>query len=258
MSNSLKLSYSDVYKSVSAYLGLGTSPAGDDLTKVKDIVSRAYRRFLMPIDTSSGTVYRWSFLNRTATMSTVSGTSVYDLPEGFGGFSMPFKFTTPMSYNPVEKPIEFIYQQRTSTTATGYPLYYALQTGDYDQITGQRYKVDFWPTPNGVYNYYYTYIFTPPKLINDDDLFVGDELSSEIMLELAMAVAELQEKDGISNKVTGLHSTEANALLQAAIGRDKRATQTGNLGSMNIATYEKFSEDVIIKDENGNQILPAL
>ena len=51
----LTLSYKDVYDKVGEFLGLvpsGTTPTGQDLTDVKDIVARGLRQFIYPLDMS--------------------------------------------------------------------------------------------------------------------------------------------------------------------------------------------------------------
>jgi hypothetical protein len=226
---SLRLTYTDVYTKVSETLGTGSSPGTADLATAKGIALRAYRRWLMPIDASTGKAYQWSFLRQTTTLSTVSGTDTYKLPTGFSSLEVSFKHTTPQSTNPIQKPLDFIYDQKSATTGNSDPLYYAIKTGDYNKKTGQELSVIFNPTPNGVFTYYYTYILTPPAPVDSTDIFIGSELGSEAILELALAVAETQE-DG----VLGVHSKLAEGMVQALIGADKQTAYSGNIGSMNI------------------------
>lgn len=228
----LNLTYKQVWVKISEYLGMGSSPTGDDLTKVKDLAIRGYKKFLNPIDLSNGLTYKWSFLNRTSTMSTQTSVDTYKLPVGFSGFVLPFTCISPLSWNPTEKPLEFIYLQKSMTTGEGYPRYFAVKTGDYDTIASQQNEVIFSPTPSSVINYYYTYIFTPPPPVEDDDVFIGNELMSEVILQCALATAELYENDGITGESTGLHAKESEKLLQAAIGSDKLQSQVSNLGQM--------------------------
>jgi hypothetical protein len=54
MSSDLQLTFSDIYTKVSEFLGLGSSPTGTDLTKVKDLTYRGYRRFLLPKNVRNG------------------------------------------------------------------------------------------------------------------------------------------------------------------------------------------------------------
>jgi hypothetical protein len=251
----LKLSFKNVYDKVCDYLGQ-PSPDADQITNAKEIVLRAYRRFLMPMDTSNGKVYRWSFLERTTTLSVITGVDTYKLPTGFSGFVLPFTHTQPVSYNPIQKPLSFIYSQKSQVTGNGYPRWYALKNSEYEAISGQVDEVIFFPIPSTNLTYYFTYILTPQPPINDDDYFIGNDFISEIILEGALAVAENFENDGISGEVQGLHATEYNSLLQQAIGEDKRSSQIGNIGQM----YNgKFNFDYIRSStiyQNSSQIIP--
>ncbi|MCJ7828709.1 MAG: hypothetical protein MUP81_03090, partial [Dehalococcoidia bacterium] len=166
-------------------------------------------------------------MHRTTTLSVEANKDTYKLPLGFSSLVIPFTFITPLSYNPEQKPLSFIYLQKSITTGSGYPRYFALKTGAYNPIVGQQDEVVFNPTPSGTWSYYYTYVHTPPPLVNDDDVFVGDDFASECILETCLAVAQSQEDDTV-----GHHAQEAERLIQAAIGEDSRNYMTPNLGSM--------------------------
>jgi len=253
-SSPLKLTYKDVWTKVSEFLGLGSQPTGDDLKKVKDITLRGYRKFLMPLDLSKNPAetYRWFFLQKTTTLSIVAGQEVYKLPIGFSSLVCPFTHITPLSYNPIQRPLAFIYLQKSQTTGTGYPRYFALKTSEYDPITGQAdNEVIFFPTPSNNFDYYYTYNSIPPAPVNDDDVFVGDGLASECILECALAVAELQEDETI-----GIHHRAAEVLLQQCIGEDKKQGMVGNLGTMNLRKGEGYIRSATIYDKNYVQIIP--
>jgi hypothetical protein len=232
MSSNLKLTFKDVYTKVGEYLGIPNLTDAGDITKCKDLVYRGYRRFLMPIDTSTNRTYRWAFLNRTTTLSTRVGVDTYKLPIGFSAMVTPFTHTVPVSYNPTQKPLDFILLQKSLATGQGYPRYFAIKTGDYDALTGQTDEVLFYPVPSCTCNYYYTYVLTPPAPIEDDDVFIGCELASEIVLQCALAAAETFEKDGMTGQIAGLHEQQATKMIQAEIGEDKRQSQVGNIGQI--------------------------
>lgn len=256
--SSLKLSYKDCWVKVSQFLGLGSTPTGDDLTKVKEITLRGYRKFLIPTDASNGRTYRWYFLHRTTTLSTEAGKDTYKLPLGFSSLIAPFTHTVPVSYNPIQKSLAFIYELKSQTTGQGYPRYFAFKSGDYDALTGQQDSVIFQPTPSATLNYYYTFVFTPPQPVNDDDVFVGDDYASECILECSLAVAEAQEDEKL-----GIHTQLAESLIQAAISEDKRNYLVPNLGSMNVGAIDGFIRSATIYEatgaayeRSGEQILP--
>lgn len=257
----LKLSYQDVYSKIGEYLGIGSAPSGTDLIEVQNITKRGYRRFLMPIDLSNGIVYRWKFLERTTTLSLQADEDTYKLPMGFSSFvnpDMPFTHITPTGWNPVQRPLSFIYERKSQTTGTGYPRYFALQTGDYDTINGQQYAVVFEPVPSTTINYYYTFIFTPPALVNANDVFIGDDLASEAILECCLAVAENNKYDSPEQRNPEIHAKEAEKLVQSLIGADKQASLVPNLGQITNGARFDYVRNAVIYDSNGNQVLPEL
>lgn len=258
--SSLKLTYSDVYLAVAKYLGIQGTPTGSDLTTVQDRTKRGYRRFLMPIDSSNGKMHQWKFLEKTTTMSVQSDTDTYNLPKGFSSFVTGFTYTTPTAANPVQKSLGFILQRKSqfSSGSTGYPRFFAIQNGDYDTINGQLYKVVFHPTPSANLDYYYTYVFTPPALVEDNDVFVGDALASDAILESCLAVAEFMKYDSPNASNPGVHAAEAERLTQALIGKDKRDGLVTNLGKITNEPSMSYTYSSVVLNQDGNQILPEL
>ncbi len=256
---SLKLTYSDVWGKLGEYLGITSSPSGSDLTKVKDLTKRGYRKFLMPIDMSNGTVYRWKFLEKTTTLSLQSDVEEYDLPIGFSSFAnpdMPFAHTTNVSWNPVQRSVSYIYERKSQLTTSGYPQYFALKTGDFDSINGQGYRVIFQPTPSTTINYYYTYLFMPPAPEEDDDVFIGDDLTSEAILECCLAVAENNKYDSPNARNPEIHAKEAERLVQAMIGKDKQDRLVPDMGMITDGKVSSHVRSATVFNSSGTQILP--
>lgn len=246
----LRLNFEDAYSEIGKYLGQQTLSAADTII-CKDIVKRGYRQFLCPLDLSTGKLHCWKFLEKTTTLSTTADEDTYKLPVGFSSFEKPFTYTTPISINPTQMSLTLIYEKKSKQTGSGYPRYFALKTGDYDEINGQRWEVVFWPPPNGTYNYYYTYTYTPPAPVNDDDIFVGGELASEAILECCLSVAEIRKTDK-----EGVHTKRADRLVQQLIGMDKRASLTPYLGQMADGGAIDYVRSSVIYDSEGTQVLP--
>lgn len=252
----LDLTYLEIYTAVSNYLGLGnpTTKAAELIT-VKNIVKRGYRKFLMPVDASTGSKntapkpFRWSFLRQTTTLSTVAGQETYILPSGYNGMVIPLKHQTDETFNPVEVPLAVIYQRKSESTSDSYPLYFAIKEGDFSKAIGRVRELMFFPIPGLVYDYYYTYWFMPEAPVEDEDLFVGPVGGSEAILECCLAVAELQEKDQL-----GVHNTEANILVQQLIGDDKLGSLVGNIGGMASGSRPRRSARIF---SDSTQIIPA-
>jgi len=64
----LGLTFADLYKEVSNFLGLGLSPAEADLDLAKKYANDGYRLFLMGVDPRTQRAYPWSFLAPAASL----------------------------------------------------------------------------------------------------------------------------------------------------------------------------------------------
>lgn len=256
----LDLTFLDVYTAVSNYLGMGNpTTVTAELDKVKKIVKRGYRKFLMPLDmstvikvgrtTTTAKPYRWAFLRQTSTLATVVNQEEYDLPAEYNGMIISFRHTTDDTYNPVEVPLEVIYQKKSESTNQSYPLYFAIKEGTFDKVVGRRRTVMFWPIPDQVYNFFYTYRSIPLAPVEDNDFFVGPVGSSEAILETCLGVAELQEND-----IIGVHNQEADRLTQQLIGDDKLSSLIGNIGGMTKDGRPRRSSKIFFDNA---QIIPA-
>lgn len=213
----LQLQFSEVYIKVSEFLGWGSNPAGADLTNAKNVVHRGYRRFLRPVDLRYGKKHVWSFLEKHTVLNTKSGEWVYNLPSDFHSLRSPFKHEKDSGYPPMQpRALADLQQMRSGVDSMSYPYFYALKTGLYVKEIGSTYEVAFFETPNENYRLNYSYIFKPPKLENDTDVFVGGDLASEAILEQCLAVAE-HEYD----EIIGTHTQAASKITQDLIVNDE-------------------------------------
>lgn len=244
----MTLTFSDVYTDVAEYLGLGSSPTGTDLTKVKDIVYRAYRRFLMPRD-ANGRRYVWTFLKPSYTLTTKSGEWKYLLPETFRAMIHGFRHTTENAHPSINSTSQRrILQLRNVSEHSSYPYYYAIRPTYPNNTTGTNWEVIFYPTPDTTYHLEYTILIHPKKPTNDSDLFVGGPLASEVILQGALAVAEHQEDEtyGVQNQ---LYMTA----LEDLINEDKAlsAESVGYLWGMGMPHgYRNEYNDITIYGED--------
>ena len=213
----LQLQFSEVYSKVSDFLGWGSSPTGTDLTNAKNVVHRGYRRFLRPVDMRYGKKHVWSFLEKHTVLNTKSGEWIYNLPPDFHSMRSPFKHEKDSGYPElIPRTIAHLQQMRSGVESISYPYFYALKSGPYVKEIGSTHEVAFFETPNTNYRLQYSYIFKPPKLESDTDVFVGGDLASEVVLEHCLAVAE-QEYD----EVIGIHTQLASSITQELIVNDE-------------------------------------
>lgn len=212
----LRLSFEDVNKKVSEFLGLGSSPAGTTLTNMENLTYRGYRRFLTPFDLESKSIYLWSFLKKKATLITEDGKADYLLPSDFVTLVSGFKFNAGEDkQNPERIESTKLAGLRSTSSAEALPEYYSIITGAYDKAIGQRYEVWFYKTPDTAYTYNYRYIFEPDKPFVTTDVFVGSILTDEVILQCAIAAAELQE-----DETAGVQEAKAAMMLSALIKYD--------------------------------------
>ena len=214
---SMKWVFSDVYSSVSEFLGLGSSPTGTDLTKVKNLTYRGYLRFLSPQDAATGMPYVWTFMRQNFVLITESGKWEYELPSDFKQFYGDPKLSAGEQYqNPAMRQLDQVYSMRTNDDTTGYPRYFAVRAGKYTKDLGQRYEIVFWPTPDSGYQYNMQYVIEPPKVENDSDYFIGGAEASECILCCALAAAELQE-----DEIIGTQEQNAARMIGQLLSADK-------------------------------------
>lgn len=213
----LQLTYEDVYKKVSEYIGWGSSPTGTNLTNTKAVVTRGYTRFLRPINIQTSRKHTWSFLVKHTVLNTKNDEWIYNLPTDFHSVYSVFTHEKDSGYPPMQSiTIAKINQMRAGVDSTNFPHFYSIRTGPYVKEIGTSYEVAFFETPNANYRLNYSYLIRPPKLIETTDLFVGGDFASEVILEHCLAVAE-QEYD----EVLGTHTQLAQQLTQQLIVNDE-------------------------------------
>lgn len=216
MSSDLQLDFGTIYKQVSDFLATGTSPTGAALTKAKNLTYRGYRRFLMPLNLRSGRSHIWSFLRQTGSISLQSGVWEYELPSDFDSFWYAPTYAKDTLYpNPQPTSMSSIIGMRSSNSFNSYPAFWSLNTEKYTVESGTQYALVLYPTPNSAMELVYGYMIEPDKPTDDSHYFIGGALASEVILECALAEAELQEDDKI-----GEHGKRAVDLLQTMVERD--------------------------------------
>jgi hypothetical protein len=216
----LDLTFADIYNQVSDFLGLGTSPSGTNLTKVKNIIYRAYRQFLFPLHPITKRKHTWSFLKKSFHLVTKAGIWKYQLPNdfdemiGFPQYGDAEPYSELIKVNP-----DMILSKRAVASVSSFPTEYALYPVSQDAEIGTTWEIWLWPEPNGSNNLIFTYLVNPPKPENTADLILGGTRAGEVLLEMAYAVAEAQEE----NKI-GIHAQIASEMLTAMILADVTGT----------------------------------
>jgi len=220
---SMRWVFSDIYTAVSEFLGLGSTPTGANLTKVKNLTYRGYLRFLSPVDPLTGGRYIWSFLKQFGVLTTIAGEWEYELPADFKSFYGDPKLEAGEQHqNPAMRQVDQILSMRTNDDTTGYPRYFAIRAGKYRKDTGQVYEIIFWPAADAVYRYQYQYVIEPPKVEDDTDYFIGTAEASEVIMACCLAAAELQE-----DEIIGAREQDAARLIAQLMASDKGNSTSG-------------------------------
>lgn len=228
----LTLTYSDLYTKVSNSLGMtatGTAPTGTNLTTCKDIVARAYRQFLYPIDRQTGKLHNWSFVKQLHVIQTSVGKWKYELPVDFSDFITEPVFDDDVLYRELRRLApEQILKNRSVSTTTMYPTHYALAPFVYDAAIGTMYELWLDAAPDAVYSMKFYYRIDPLKPANDSDLLVGGIKAVEAILETCLAIGEKEVEEQ-----PGIHTAESTRLIQELIQADVADTSDylGNLAT---------------------------
>lgn len=218
--SSLSIGYPELRREIGRFLGIGRDPAGwtaDQVTDVEDILKAGLRQFYFPQE--AGDSHRWSFLYPVTTLTTVSGTQTYNLPDDYGAIQgrMTFPANSGICYRPIqivsEEMIREYAQRDTNNTR---PRCAAIRPKPFDGTSGQRWQILFWPVPDAAYTLSYRYQANPAQLSTDAPYPLGGMKHAETIIESCLSVAESRMNDEL-----GIHSANYQRLLLASIQQDR-------------------------------------
>ena len=155
------LSYWEMIQRVGDFMGVGRSPSGDGLARVREVIEDGYERFLYPVISEGDRVpHRWTFLAPLATFDLVIAQWEYDAPSDFGYFIS--KPTYPASSGVLPLHIDVIgelaiRERRALGDSSGDPTVIAVVPKAFTRSTGQRFGFQVWPTPATGYTLTYRY-----------------------------------------------------------------------------------------------------
>ena len=229
----LKVTHEELYKKVSYFLGWGEDPVDKRLRTVKEIVQRAYRNYLYPVDQRSGDLHSWSFLKPLHSLTITPTNWKYVLPENFGSMASHPIYGDDDNYSTLRKVSpEQILEMRSGGVETSSPMYYALNVMSYDEAVGTRYEMWLYPSPGQSYGLRFFYKVDPDAPSTTGALLVGGVKGIEALIESCLAVAETQE-DG----KFGVHFNLAKSLIQELIRIDGGNDNNLIIGSLITGTY---------------------
>lgn len=221
-------SFADLYQDVQEYQGVGRTNS-DPIATAKRRVNDAYRKFIQAFD--------WIFLKPFKVLTLQADVEIYELPDNFQGFEMPFKYPSDLIGYPMnEKPIEYIMNLKGQAgSSTGRPYYFALRPTVYNEQEGTRWEVIFYPKPDDTYQLTYRYKIAVDELVNDDDIAAGQPLHSATLRAFCLAEVELFDDEGSrqhwKRELYGEPYLRRKGLLDKSIELDRRF-HPRNIGKM--------------------------
>jgi len=237
--------YKELYDAAGSFLGFNSPLAGNNLTKAKLLVARGYQRAVGFTD--------WSFLTKKGTVTTVSGTHIYPLPDGFvhvvNGRIMYALDTQNQDIR--ERSYAQIMSMRAGSVPTMYPLYFAVSPSDYAVTTGTRYQLILHSVPTAVYKLNYRYKFDPPSLVYETDKHVGDASFSIAVLQCVFAAIEADSEKNSSKQET----LAVQRLVEAKVNDSDKVPDTLGYNGSGVETTPRYRRDLSYYDENGNDLL---
>jgi len=227
----LRLTVNDLILRVSDFLGYtdNTVPTGTDLTTVKDIVARGYRRFLYPVDLRTGQAYDWTFLRDLYTVVSENGKWQYQMPENFAEIvTRPVYGEDEYKLALEKRTPQQILDMRSSGSFSSFPYFYAVVPTGTNNLTGQYDEMWLYPTPGSTsYEFKFFIRIDPLKPDVTTEFLVGGVRACEAILESCLAAAEQQDDDKLD-----IHTQLADRLVQELIASDSSRDEDTTIGNL--------------------------
>lgn len=172
--------------------------------------------------------HQWSFFRPRDSITTTAGTAAYSLPAACEAILGDMKYAAGESdyYPPVkQRHISQIYRWLQDDDEQNRPLYFGVETIEFDPIDGSLRQAVFYPTPDAAY-VLTTRMQLRPTMIDETNQYpVGGEVLSQLITEACLAAAERnydeQEKG---------HTKRFQELLPLCIMTDQELTSPTSLG----------------------------
>lgn len=230
--DSLAVSYEDLKKSVSRFLGYDPASLSDrQASEVDDIIQSGIRNFYYPpalngVDAN----FEWSFIRQDGTVMTADGVSVYELPNGFGRMAGQIRVDGDCGKTIPLIPFGDI-MRMISSHERGRPRFASVVFDKTFGDRGQKKRLYLFPEPDREYSLSFRCDADTGKIDAKDNPFpLGGPMYAELVRESCLAQAEQTANDEI-----GLHTQNFNTLLVSMIQRDRK-DGAQNFGRMSSET----------------------
>lgn len=217
----LTVSYTSLLERVGRFLfGQRAGYEGSEMSDIDDCIRDGLRRVYAAHD--------WSFFQPVKTITTVDGTSAYDLPTGYQSIEseLHYGLGEDTFYPPVrERSDSQIRQWQQRDDEEGRPLYFSVRTTEFDPEAGSGRQLILYPTPDDEYTLYANMTLKPTMIDATNEYPVGGETLAAVITEACLAAAEHNLDDG-----EGIHEKQFLQLLPLAIMADQHKSSPMSLG----------------------------
>lgn len=207
---------------------------------VAEAIRTGLRRFYTPaILPGERNAHQWSFLRPLGQITTVADVHEYDLPDDFAMIDGPLTYHPDTSVLYQSIPVVSEHQIRAGRQHTQYsarPEVAAISVASVDGAT--RWKVQFWPTPDGAYQIEYRYKTNPGLLAASKSMPYGGAPHAQTIIEACLAAA-----DGLLGVKNSQHEIRYLDLLRTSVSIDRMASTPDTLGQNRDGSDVVFADD---------------
>jgi len=205
---------------------------------VKECMRQGLRRFYNPpVLPNERYPHSWSFLQPLATLTTVSGQSVVQMPAGFtmldGDMTYQDDQSAGLAY------VKFVGEEMVRKSQaridnfSGHPQIVAIRRSNAAPTAGTRYEAVFWPTPDAAYVLEYRFRMDPVMLAMSEDPLVldgssipeGGQAHHQTLIESCLLAC-----DEVMKRDSRQRAEKFRELLYASVGFDRQMSTASNLG----------------------------
>lgn len=226
--STLSEAYSSIRTKLGFYLGYGRDSGVWSQSSIDDIDQsiRAGLRYFYSPDIVGDNRYshEWTFLQPIGTITTIVGTSKYTFPDNFGSIDGSFTYPEDQHYAPILIIPDDQLRNYKQTDLSTFPSFATIRP-TFDATIGQRFEVEFYPTPSQIWIFEYRYLIIPEMIDAANPFPHGGALYSECLMQSCMAAAEFLMDDE-----RGIHWQRFTELLATCISRDKKNSTPEHFG----------------------------
>ncbi len=210
-----------------AELGRAVPTASDALARVNAAIDSGLRQVYWPnVLPGEVSAHEWSWMRPVRTFTTAAEFNAYQLPSDFGGIEGDITYALDQAFRTIRVVGENdIRRRQQSNTAAGIPQWAAVRPFN-SGLSGQRYELLLWPTPDTEYDLTFRYNINPDALASANDYALGGPALTETILQSCRAAA-----DRIFNDNVGAEYQLFIERLKASVTLDRRTLAPEYLGT---------------------------